>query len=31
MPALASWVNSLSPEQIAQEIAKAIAENSVRS
>ena len=31
MSALASWINSLSSEQIAQEIAKATAENSVRS
>ena len=30
MPTLASWINSLSPEQIAQELAKTIAENSVR-
>jgi hypothetical protein len=30
MPTLAAWIDTLSPEQIAKEIAKASAENSVR-
>ena len=30
MPTLAAWIDTLSPEQIAKEIDKASAENSVR-
>ena len=30
MPTLAAWINTLSPEQIAKEIAKAQAENDVK-
>lgn len=31
MPILASWINTLSPEQIQQEIAKATAENTIKN
>lgn len=30
MPTLAAWINTLSPEQIAKEIAKAQAENAAQ-
>lgn len=30
MPVLVAWINSLSPEQVAAELAKAKAENEIK-